>query len=176
MPLAPPRFKGPLHRHSAICFHLDMPLSNETLTQWKGLRTGYWPTDLSNASALVFEAMPDLNWAGFYLMQENGELKLGPFQGKVACVSIPKGKGVCGKAALDLKPLLVPDVDAFPGHIACDARSRSELVVPLVKSGKCWGVLDLDSPTKSRFTPQESGLLAAFCVLLLEPWQTQPWP
>lgn len=105
----------------------------------------------ANLSALVFDLVKDLNWAGFYFIQANDELVLGPFQGKVACVRIPRGKGVCGTAVAQEKSMLVPDVHAFPGHIACDSASRSELVVPLIKEGRVLGVLDLDSPTPDRF-------------------------
>lgn len=149
-------------------------MMEETLRQWKELRTGYWPTDLANAAALLNERMPDLNWVGFYLL-DGGVLKLGPFQGRVACTSIPAGKGVCGRAARERRTVIVADVHDFPGHIACDARSRSELVVPLVKRGEVWGVLDLDSPSKNRFVPEEGRLLEAFCGLLLEPWSEPPW-
>ncbi len=100
----------------------------------------------ANLAALIYHTLPDLNWAGFYLMKD-GELVLGPFQGKPACVRIAVGKGVCGTAAARRESVLVPDVDAFPGHIACDSASRSELVVPLVKNGTLLGVLDLDSPS-----------------------------
>jgi GAF domain-containing protein len=104
----------------------------------------------ANTSALLFQMMPDLNWAGFYMMQ-GGELVLGPFQGKPACVRIPVGKGVCGTAVARGASVLVEDVHAFPGHIACDAASRSELVVPLVGRRGTIGVIDLDSPSPARF-------------------------
>ena len=104
----------------------------------------------ANMSALIYELMPDLNWAGFYFMR-GPELVLGPFQGKVACVRIPVGRGVCGAAVERKASVVVPDVHAFPGHIACDSASRSELVVPLIKNGTVLGVLDLDSPTLDRF-------------------------
>ena len=104
----------------------------------------------ANMSALIYELMPDLNWAGFYFMR-GGELVLGPFQGKVACVRIPVGRGVCGTAVERKESIVVPDVHAFPGHIACDSASRSELVVPLIKNGTVLGVLDLDSPRPGRF-------------------------
>jgi GAF domain-containing protein len=104
----------------------------------------------ANMSALIYELMPDLNWAGFYFMR-GPELVLGPFQGKVACVRIPVGRGVCGAAVERRASVVVPDVHAFPGHIACDSASRSELVVPLIKDGTVLGVLDLDSPTPDRF-------------------------
>lgn len=104
----------------------------------------------ANMSALLFQSLPDLNWAGFYFMR-NGELVLGPFQGKPACVRIAVGRGVCGAAVARKTSIVVADVGAFPGHIACDSASRSELVVPLVKDGVVLGVLDLDSPNPSRF-------------------------
>ena len=106
--------------------------------------------NMANVAALLFEALPELNWAGFY-RNVGGELVLGPFQGRAACIRIPFGKGVCGAAAASLEPQLVDDVDAFPGHIACDSASRSELVVPLVHEGRLLGVLDLDSPRPARF-------------------------
>ena len=105
----------------------------------------------ANTSAFLFHAMPDLNWAGFYFLQSPNELVVGPFQGKPACVRIPVGQGVCGTAVERSSSILVEDVHAFPGHIACDTASRSELVVPLVRQGKIFGVLDLDSPLVGRF-------------------------
>lgn len=105
----------------------------------------------ANTSALLFQLMPDLNWAGFYFLRGGDELVLGPFQGKPACIRIPIGRGVCGAAVQRGRSILVEDVDAFPGHIACDAASRSELVVPLIRDGSILGVLDLDSPTVGRF-------------------------
>ena len=105
----------------------------------------------ANASALLFEMMPNLNWAGFYFLRDDAELVLGPFQGKPACVRIPVGRGVCGAAVERRRSILVEDVHAFPGHIACDAASRSELVVPLIHGGGVLGVLDLDSPIAGRF-------------------------
>jgi L-methionine (R)-S-oxide reductase len=104
----------------------------------------------ANTSALLYQMMPDLNWAGFYIMRE-GELVLGPFQGQPACVRIPVGRGVCGAAVARKQSVLVEDVHAFPGHIACDAASRSELVVPLIRQSEVIGVIDLDSPLVSRF-------------------------
>jgi GAF domain-containing protein len=104
----------------------------------------------ANTVALLYHFIPDVNWVGFYFLR-GSDLVLGPFQGKPACVRIPLGKGVCGAAAERLESILVPDVNAFPGHIACDSGSRSELVVPLVKHGELWGVLDLDSPVLERF-------------------------
>jgi L-methionine (R)-S-oxide reductase len=104
----------------------------------------------ANAAALIYHGLPDLNWAGFYF-REGAELVLGPFQGKPACVRIPVGKGVCGTAVARAAAVLVPDVHQFPGHIACDPTSRSELVVPLIEAGTVSGVLDLDSPLPARF-------------------------
>ena len=108
-------------------------------------------SNLANVSALIFDAMDDLNWAGFYLL-EGETLVLGPFQGKPACIEIPVSRGVCGAAVREDRSQLVPDVHAFAGHIACDSASRSELVVPLRKGGAVIGVLDLDSPSLARFT------------------------
>lgn len=118
--------------------------------------------NMANLSALIFEALPDLNWAGFY-RNMGGELVLGPFQGKAACIRIPFGRGVCGTAAATRQVQLVEDVHAFPGHIACDAASRSELVVPIVLDGSLIGVLDLDSPTPARFDAED----AAGCAELI---------
>lgn len=106
--------------------------------------------NMANVAALLFEALPELNWAGFY-RNLDGELVLGPFQGRAACIRIPFGKGVCGTAAATLEPQCVEDVNAFPGHIACDSASSSELVVPLVHEGRLIGVIDLDSPRTARF-------------------------
>ena len=106
--------------------------------------------NMANAAALLWEYLPDLNWAGFYRVI-GGELVLGPFQGKAACIRIPLGRGVCGTAAATAETQRVDDVHAFPGHIACDAASRSELVVPIVRDGAVVAVLDLDSPVPSRF-------------------------
>jgi GAF domain-containing protein len=112
----------------------------------------------ANAAALVYERMPDLNWAGFYFLRGGG-LVVGPFQGRVACVRIPLGQGVCGTAAERRATLIVPDVHRFSGHIACDAASNSEVVVPLVEGGRLIGVLDLDSPRFDRFTAADARLL-----------------
>lgn len=106
--------------------------------------------NMANVAALIWQAIPDLNWAGFYRF-DGSELVLGPFQGKAACIRIPLGKGVCGAAAVSRETQRVEDVHAFPGHIACDADSRSELVVPIVAAGRLVGVLDLDSPLPARF-------------------------
>ena len=108
--------------------------------------------NLANAAALIWHTTPELNWAGFYLRRQENELVLGPFQGKPACVRIAVGRGVCGTAVARGESVLVDDVDAFPGHIACDGASRSELVVPIRHAGRVVGVLDLDSPREGRFT------------------------
>ena len=121
--------------------------------------------NMANAAALVWEYLPDLNWAGFYRAVE-GELVLGPFQGKVACIRIAMGKGVCGTAAAARTTQLVEDVHAFPGHIACDAASRSELVVPVVSDGRLIGVLDLDSPEPARFDAEDAAVCEALVALL----------
>ena len=120
---------------------------------------------LSNLSALIKFYVEDLNWAGFYILKGK-ELVLGPFQGLPACVRIAIGKGVCGKAALEGKPVMVPDVHQFPGHIACDSASVSELVIPFFKDGKVAGVLDLDSPLPNRFTDIEAGYLGEIADLI----------
>jgi L-methionine (R)-S-oxide reductase len=115
----------------------------------------------ANAAAVIFHTLPDLNWAGFYFLR-GGQLVLGPFQGRPACVRLALGKGVCGTAAADRRSVLVPDVEAFPGHVACDAASRSELVVPLIAGDTLIGVFDLDSPTRARFDEDDR----AGCELL----------
>ncbi|MCF6138241.1 GAF domain-containing protein [Pseudalkalibacillus berkeleyi] len=117
--------------------------------------------NLSNASALLNQFLTDVNWVGFYLMEEKG-LVLGPFQGLPACVRIPVGRGVCGTAVQDRTTMLVEDVHQFPGHIACDAASRSEVVVPIVKNNQVIGVLDIDSPTPSRFDEIDKNYLEKF--------------
>lgn len=123
--------------------------------------------NLSNASALLNEFLERINWVGFYLM-EDGELVLGPFQGKTACVRIKVGKGVCGTAVAKNKTLLVQDVHAFPGHIACDPASRSEIVIPLEKDGDVIAVLDIDSPELSRFTHEDQEGLEQFAAVLMK--------
>ena len=121
--------------------------------------------NLANASALLYETLDDLNWAGFYLM-EDGKLVLGPFQGKSACIEIPVGKGVCGAAVARNETMLVADVHQFPGHIACDCASNSEIVVPIRKKGQVVGVLDIDSPSLDRFTSDDRAGLEAFVRIL----------
>ena len=126
--------------------------------------------NLSNAAALLYHTLPDLNWAGFYLM-ENGLLVLGPFQGKPACIEIQVGRGVCGTAVAEDRTQLVDDVHQFPGHIACDGASNSEIVVPIHAGGQTVGVLDLDSPRVGRFTEEDRAGLEAFVRVL----ETEVW-
>jgi len=140
----------------------------EIAVQLKGLFAGEHNglANTANMCALLYQMLPDVNWVGFYFLKDR-ELVLGPFQGKVACVRIPLGRGVCGTAAERREILVVPDVHEFPGHIACDAASRSEIVLPLVQDGRLLGVLDLDSPKISRFDHEDrEGLQAAVNVLL----------
>ncbi|MEO6359150.1 MAG: GAF domain-containing protein [Sphingomicrobium sp.] len=121
--------------------------------------------NMANAAALIWETLPDLNWAGFY-RNVGGELVLGPFQGRPACIRIPFGKGVCGTAAATRKVQRIDDVHVFPGHIACDAASASELVVPIVRDGELIAVLDLDSPTVARFDDQDEAGCVRLCAVL----------
>lgn len=122
--------------------------------------------NLANVSALLYAGLPDVNWVGFYLLRD-GELVVGPFQGLPACVRIALGEGVCGIAAAERRTLRVADVDAFPGHIPCDAASRSEIVVPLVVEGELLGVLDVDSPSLTRFDEQDQAGLESLVAELL---------
>jgi GAF domain-containing protein len=136
--------------------HLDGLLAGE--------RNGM--ANAANMAALLYQMLPDLNWAGFYFLQ-GGDLVVGPFQGKVACVRIALGRGVCGTAAQRRETVVVPDGNAFPGHIACDSASRSEIVLPLVQDGRLVGVLDLDSPRLARFDEEDAAGLRAAADLLL---------
>ena len=122
--------------------------------------------NLCNAAALVYHALPGINWAGFYLMR-GSELVLGPFQGQPACIRIALGRGVCGTAAVRRETIVVPDVHAFPGHIACDAASRSEIVVPLVSEGELVGVLDIDAPEPDRFDELDRAGLESLATVLV---------
>jgi GAF domain-containing protein len=125
----------------------------------------YETANLANAAALIWQELPDINWAGFYKMTD-GVLVLGPFQGKPACIRIPVGRGVCGTAVAENKTQLVYDVHQFPGHIACDCASNSEIVIPIRVKGEIWGVLDIDSPYVGRFTEADrAGLEGAAAVL-----------
>ena len=121
----------------------------------------------ANLAALLFHSLPDLNWAGFYWLKDGG-LVLGPFQGKPACVRIALGRGVCGTAAAERRTVVVTDVHAFPGHIACDSASASEIVVPVFKAGRLLGVLDLDSPRPARFDEEDARGLEALARLFAE--------
>lgn len=128
----------------------------ELLQSLEALTQGipYLTSNLANTAALIWQTVPGLNWAGFYEMTD-GALVLGPFQGKPACIRIPLGRGVCGTAAREGRTVRVENVHDFPGHIACDGASNSEIVIPLYKNGTLWGVLDLDSPHFGRFTPED---------------------
>ncbi len=142
--------------YQQVCEQLNELLGNET----------NFVANAANTSALVFHSVPDVNWVGFYIA-EGRELVLGPFQGKPACVRIPFGKGVCGTAASKQKTLVVPDVNRFPGHVACDIASQSEIVVPLLNWGKVLGVLDIDSPTTNRFDDDDrEGIESIVAVFL----------
>ncbi len=132
----------------------------------------YWLTNTANAAALLFHRLPDLNWAGFYLLRQ-GELVLGPFQGLPACTRIALGRGVCGTAAAQRTTVVVPDVHKFPGHIACDSASNSEIVIPLICGNRLLGVLDLDSPLLSRFELEDQAGLEKFSRILIE---NTDWP
>lgn len=128
----------------------------ELLQNLEALTDGipYLTSNLANTAALIWQTVPGLNWAGFYEMTD-GALVLGPFQGKPACIRIPLGRGVCGTAAQEGRTVRVENVHDFPGHIACDGASNSEIVIPLYKNDTLWGVLDLDSPHFGRFTPED---------------------
>ena len=125
----------------------------------------YEVANLANASALLWETLEGINWAGFYKMTD-GKLVLGPFQGKTACIVIPVGRGVCGTAVAEDATQLVPDVHQFPGHIACDCASNSEIVVPIRVNGQIWGVLDIDSPHFDRFSDEDKAGLEQFVSVL----------
>ena len=146
--------KSELYAH--ICEQLQGLLGNETDRI----------ANAANTTSLLFHLLPDVNWAGFYYLHGH-ELVLGPFQGKPACVRIPVGRGVCGAAAEQRQTVVVPDVNAFPGHIACDSASRSEIVVPLVNWGRVIGVLDVDSPLPGRFDEEDREGLESIVAILL---------
>lgn len=153
--------------HQTIAWPADKAEMYQLLAkQLSALVEGCPPVSaLANAAALLWEALPDINWSGFYLLRGN-TLHLGPFQGKTACVMIPLGRGVCGTAAASREIQLVPDVELFPGHIACDSASRSEIVVPMIKNNELLGVLDIDAPIVSRFDKQDASGLCE-CVRIL---------
>jgi GAF domain-containing protein len=150
----------------------DKPtLYRDLLSALEGLTAGEPDpiANMANAAALIFENLPDLNWAGFYRNvggEDAGVLVLGPFQGRPACIRIPFGQGVCGAAAQTLQVQRIDDVHAFPGHIACDAASQSELVVPIVRDGQLVAVLDLDSPNRARFSEEDEAGCVALCEIL----------
>lgn len=154
---------------------IDLPITankqefyQELSLQLSGLLSGEQDAiaNAANMASLMYHAIPDVNWVGFYFLK-GGELVLGPFHGKPACVRIAMGKGVCGAAAAARKPMVVADVNAFPGHIACDAASRSELVVPLLRDGHTIGVLDLDSPLPGRFDELDRAGCEALAAIYL---------
>lgn len=136
---------NPKEKYSQLTSQLDALLSGEPNRF----------ANLSNASALLNQFFDRINWVGFYLLEGEDELVLGPFQGLPACIRIPLGRGVCGTSAMNRETIIVPDVDQFPGHIACDSASRSEIVVPLIKDGNLLGVLDIDSPELDRFNDDD---------------------
>ena len=143
-------------------------IANET----PAYMTRYWLTNLANVSALLFANLPEVNWAGFYLVR-NGQLELGPFQGRPACLTIRFDRGVCGAAARERRTQIVADVHAFPGHIACDAASESEIVIPLLKGDRLLGVLDVDSPKLSRFNEADARELQRLVDMLIA---ATDWP
>lgn len=143
----------------------DYTMLSKQITSLSSSSRHYLPL-LSNASALLYESLENINWAGFYLLNDNS-LMLGPFQGKVACVSIPIGKGVCGTAVAEDQTQLVSDVHLFKGHIACDSASESEIVIPLHDGERIIGVLDIDSPVKNRFSIEDKHGLETFVSDLL---------
>ncbi|MCA1799268.1 MAG: GAF domain-containing protein [Xanthomonadaceae bacterium] len=146
----------------------DSAFWDELLAEARSLVAGEpdFIANAANLSALLFHALPEVNWVGVYLLKD-GELVVGPFQGKPACVRIPLGKGVCGTAAAKRETVVVDDVHAFAGHIACDADSRSEIVIPLLRDGALVGVLDVDSPVPARFTAVERAGLERIAQLLM---------
>ncbi|MDP9200290.1 MAG: GAF domain-containing protein [Pseudomonadota bacterium] len=148
--------------------HPPLDVDGDLEQQAAGLISGErdpW-ANAANLAALLFEHLPDVNWAGFYFLR-GGELVVGPFQGRVACVRITPGSGVCGTAAASRRTLIVPDVHAFAGHIACDPASNAEIVVPLVSGDRLIGVLDLDSPTLNRFSDADAALLEKLAAQLV---------
>jgi GAF domain-containing protein len=142
--------------YAALCNELNALIADET----------DWIANLANASALLFDSLQDVNWSGFYLLKGK-ELVVGPFQGKPACVRIALGRGVCGTAAQQRTSIVVPDVNQFPGHIACDSASNSEIVVPMIKNDQLIGVLDIDSPITNRFDAEDRRGLERFVEILM---------
>ena len=148
---------------------------NELLAQARSLLTGERDllANAANLAALLFHSLTDINWVGFYFLKD-GDLVLGPFQGKPACTRIPLGRGVCGTAAQRRETVMVPKVHDFPGHIACDAASNSEIVVPLISANNLIGVLDVDSPVLSRFDEMDRRGLESLAALLLDVSDLEP--
>ncbi len=142
--------------------HTTAPLPEQLRAMLAGERDAI--ANAANAAALIYHGMPDLNWTGFYFLKHD-QLVLGPFQGRPACVRIALDRGVCGHAATTRQTTIVPDVQQFPGHIACDSNSRSELVVPLIKTGELRGVIDLDSPELDRFTRDDAQTLEELAAI-----------
>lgn len=152
----------PKSSHSEITYEADIiPALQSVLEDEHDLIA-----NAANTAALLYEYMADINWVGFYFLKDN-ELVLGPFQGRVACVRIPMGKGVCGTSALKKETILVEDVHQFEGHIACDSASQSEIVIPLVKDGHILGVLDIDSPHTNRFSQQDRQALEKIAAIFV---------
>jgi GAF domain-containing protein len=154
-------FEFQLDASSKPTLYADLVIAARGLT--KGERDAI--ANMANVAALIWQALPDLNWAGFY-RHDGRELVLGPFQGRPACIRIPLGNGVCGIAAAERRTLCVPDVHAFPGHIACDAASQSEIVVPVIDEDRLVGVLDLDSPILARFDEADAKGLEALAAAI----------
>jgi len=158
--------------HTLMELHADKPTAyGELAAGLRALLEGERDlvANAANMAALIFWSLPQLNWVGFYLVEaERGDLLLGPFQGKPACVRIPVGRGVCGTAAARRATVVVPDVHAFPGHIACDSASNSEIVLPVIRSGRLLGVLDLDSPVQGRFDADDAHGLEALVRIFVE--------
>ena len=153
--------------HIRISYADKNKFYKELLSEASGILESDWLMNLANLSALLKQHLPDTNWIGFYL-NRNEELLLGPFQGLPACTRIPFGKGVCGTSAQTQKSILVEDVDQFPGHIVCDAASKSEVVIPILKNQKVIGVLDVDSPSLNRFDEIDQAGLQKIVDILVE--------
>jgi L-methionine (R)-S-oxide reductase len=164
--IAPVPFGETMFANARVTRHSKAELYSEIHDQARGLFEGERDAgaNAANLAALLFLQLPDLNWAGFYWMKDGG-LVLGAFQGKPACVRIALGKGVCGTAAKERRTVVVPDVHAFPGHIACDSASSSEVVVPVMQGGVVIGVLDLDSPLQGRFDAEDAAGLERLACL-----------
>ncbi len=158
------------NEHNEGNYNYKQEIYNEVENKIKGLLQDEddWLANMANVSAVIYQQVPDLNWSGFYLRQSPGDLVLGPFQGKSACVRIAPGNGVCGTAVKEKEAIIVPDVHDFPGHIACDPASRSELVIPIWLDDDIIGVLDLDSPNLARFDEYDCQRLQAIIELLVD--------